>query len=194
MPCTEEEGIVNRHHHQHPQQPQPQPPPPSSPPPQRHRVCAALVVIVLAGSIATAATGRAQEPPSAPATPSAPPATAAPSAPIAPAAQASPTAAPGTPLEKLRADLKKAIERANLTPAQQETLDAATSTLRNAATARQSGERVDRDKVKKAFADIKKVAESGAFQPEDVQAVKADMEAMKQAFQQKGGRRRLFRR
>jgi hypothetical protein len=99
------------------------------------------------------------------------------------------------PGAKLRADLKKAVQNGHLTDEQKSSMQSAGAALRQAAEARQSGQKVDRNAVKKAFSDIKKVADSDAFQPEDKQAVKADLEAMKEKGKEaRGGRRRgIFR-
>lgn len=99
------------------------------------------------------------------------------------------------PGAKLRADLVKAVQNGHLTDDQKKSMQSAGAALREAAQARQSGEKVDRAAVKKAFSDIKKITDSDAFQPEDKQAVKADLEAMKEkAKESRGGRRRgLFR-
>lgn len=109
--------------------------------------------------------------------------------PEAPPSQAS--AATG-PLAKLRADLTRALKNATLSESQKKTLQDAGTRLREAAQARQEGGKVDRKSVKKALDQIRKVAESGAFQPDDAAAVKADLDAMREA----GGRsrRRGFRR
>lgn len=96
---------------------------------------------------------------------------------------------------KLRADLIKAVQNGHLTDAQKTSMQNAGSVLREAAKARQNGQQVDRNAVKKAFSDIKKVTDSDAFRPEDKQAVKADLEAMKEkARESRGGKRRgIFR-
>ena len=101
----------------------------------------------------------------------------------------------GTPTSKLRDDLRKAIQNGNLSDQQKTTMQNAGAALRAAAEARQNGEKVDRSSVKKAFSDIEKVTNSNAFRPEDQQAVKADLEAIKEkASQARGGRRHgLFR-
>jgi len=99
------------------------------------------------------------------------------------------------PGAKLRGDLIKAVQNGHLTDEQKASMQNAGSALREAVKARQNGEQVDRAAVKKAFSDIKKVTDSDAFRPEDKQAVKADLEAMKEkARESRGGRRRgLFR-
>lgn len=95
------------------------------------------------------------------------------------------------PAAKLRADLTKAVQNGHLTDAQKSTMQSAAASLREAAQARQNGEKVDRDAVKKAFSDIKNVVNSDAFQPDDKEAVKADLEAMKEkAKEARGGRHR----
>jgi hypothetical protein len=90
---------------------------------------------------------------------------------------------------KLQTDLRRAVMNGKLTDAQKGTLQQAGETMREAAQAKQSGGSVDRDAVKKAMADIKQIADSGAFQPEDAQAVKADLAEMQDAFE-KGKRAR----
>jgi hypothetical protein len=97
-----------------------------------------------------------------------------------------PAAAGDGPLTKLREDLAIAIRNANLTDSQKRTLDDATSRLREAAQSKQSGGKVDRKSVKKALSDIRKIAESGAFQPSDLAAIKADLDTLRDA----GGRSR----
>jgi len=110
---------------------------------------------------------------------------------IAGGQSSSPESENNGPAAKLRADLIKAVQNGHLTDAQKTSMQNAGTTLREAARARQNGEKVDRDAVKKAFSDIKKVVDSNAFQPEDKQAVKADLEAMKEkAREARGGRRR----
>ena len=93
------------------------------------------------------------------------------------------------PGAKLREDLRKAVMNGNLTDSQKTTLQQAGAAMREAAQAKQNGGSVDRDAVKKAMSDIKQVADSGAFQPEDARAVKADLAAMQNAFD-KGKRTR----
>lgn len=97
-----------------------------------------------------------------------------------------------SPFGKLRSDLATAVKNANLTGDQKKTLQDAGDRLRAAGEARQSGGKIDRGSVKKAFSEIRKVAESGAFQPEDSAAVKADLDALRES--RGGSRRRLFRR
>ena len=94
------------------------------------------------------------------------------------------------PAAKLRQDLATAVRSAKLSDDQKKTLEDAGSRLREAREARQNGEKVDRGSVKKALAEIRKVAESGAFKPEDEAAVKADLDALRGSHE---GRRRLFR-
>jgi len=101
--------------------------------------------------------------------------------------------APSGPGAKLRTDLAKAVQNGNLTDAQKKTLQDAGTKLREAAQARQNGEKPDLSSVKKALGDIKKLADSGAFQPDDAAAVKADLDAMKQG-RGGNGRRGIFRR
>lgn len=105
------------------------------------------------------------------------------------------TPAANGPGAKLRADLIKAVQNGHLTDEQKSSMQNAGAALRAAAQARQSGEKVDRSSVKKAFADIKKVTDSDAFRPEDKEAVQADLEAVKEKVKEsRGGRRRgLFR-
>ena len=86
------------------------------------------------------------------------------------------------PGAKLRTDLRKAVMNGNLTDAQKNSLQQAGAAMREAAKAKQNGSSVDRDAVKKAMSDIKQIADSGAFQPGDAQAVKADLAAMQDAF------------
>ena len=62
--------------------------------------------------------------------------------------------------------------------------------MREAAQAQQNGGTVDRDAMKKAMSDIKQIADSGAFQPEDAQAVKADLAAMQGAVDKEKRTRR----
>lgn len=69
----------------------------------------------------------------------------------------------------------------------------AATRLRQAAEARQNGRKVDRDTVKKALTDIKGVIDSGAFRPEDQEAVNADLEALKEKIHSARGRRRFGR-
>jgi len=90
---------------------------------------------------------------------------------------------------KLREDLRKAVMNGNLTDPQKSTLQQAGAAMREAAQAKQNGGSVDRDAVKKTMSDIKQIADSGAFQPEDAQAVKADLAAMQGAMD-KGKRTR----
>jgi len=100
------------------------------------------------------------------------------------------------PGAKLRADLIKAVQNGHLTDEQKSSMQNAGAALREAAKSKRNGEKVDRDAVKKAFSDIKKIVNSDAFQPEDQQAVKADMEAVKEKVKEAGGGRRrggLFR-
>lgn len=100
--------------------------------------------------------------------------------------------APSGPGAKLRTDLAKAVQNGHMTDEQKKTLQDAGAKLREAAQARQNGDKPDLSSVKKALGDIKKVAESGAFQPDDAAAVKADLEAMQQGRGGQG-RHRLFR-
>ena len=110
---------------------------------------------------------------------------------IAVAQESSSEPAQDSPAAKLRTDLTKAVQNGHLTDAQKSSMQSAAASLREAAQARQNGEKIDRDAVKKAFSDIKNVANSDAFQPEDKAAVKADLEAMKEkAKEARGGRRR----
>src|SRR5262249_27697913 len=95
-----------------------------------------------------------------------------------------------SPGAKLRTDLRKAVMNGNLTDAQKNTLQQAGATMREAAQARQNGGTVDRDAMKKAISDIKQIADSGAFQPEDAQAVKADLAAMQGAVDKEKRTRR----
>lgn len=95
------------------------------------------------------------------------------------------------PGAKLRADLIKAVQNGHLTDEQKTSMQNAAAALREAGKARQSGQKVDRDAVKKAFSEIKKVVNSDAFQPQDKQAVQADLEAVKEKVKEsRGGRRR----
>jgi hypothetical protein len=114
---------------------------------------------------------------------------------IAGAQDSSAEPAQNGPGAKLRADLKKAVQNGHLTDEQKSSMQNAGATLRRAAEARQNGQKVDREAVKKAFSDIKKVTDSDAFQPEDKLAVKADLEAVKEkAKEGRGGKRRgVFR-
>jgi len=98
---------------------------------------------------------------------------------------------PSGPAAKLRTDLAQAVQNANLNDDQKKMLQDAGEKLRKARQARENGEKPDRGSVKKALDEIKKVSDSGAFQPDDAAAVKADLEAMQQ---NRGGRgrRRLF--
>jgi type II secretory pathway component PulJ len=97
-----------------------------------------------------------------------------------------------SPMAKLRVDLRKAVENGRLSDAQQETMRNVAATLRQAAEARQQGQKVDRGAVKKAFSDIKDITNSDAFQPEDKQAVKADLEAVKEHAKEARAQRRHF--
>jgi hypothetical protein len=94
------------------------------------------------------------------------------------------------PAAKLRQDLATAVRNGTLNDDQNEMLKDAGSRLREAREAKQNGDQVDRDSVKKAFAEIREVTQSGAFKPEDEAAVKADLDALQNAHQ---GRKRLFR-
>ena len=116
-------------------------------------------------------------------------------APLAGAQESSGDAAATQPGAKLRADLVRAVQNGHLTDEQKSSMKDAGTTLRDAVTARQNGQQVDRAAVKKAFSEIKKVTDSDAFRPEDKQAVKADLEAMKEKAKDAGGGRRrgLFR-
>lgn len=96
------------------------------------------------------------------------------------------------PMAKLRTDLATAVKNANLNDSQKKTLQDAGARLKAAGQARQDGNKVDRGSVKKALEEIRKVAESGAFQPDDAAAVKADLDALKQASGR--SRRRGWRR
>ena len=114
---------------------------------------------------------------------------------LAGAQDGSSEAAKNGPGAKLRADLIKAVQNGHLMDAQKSSMKNAGAALREAASARQNGQKVDRDAVKKAFSDIKKVVDSDAFQPDDKQEVKADLEALKEKVKEsRGGRRHgLFR-
>lgn len=92
-----------------------------------------------------------------------------------------PAADAGTPGAKLREDLIRAVKNANLTAEQRDTLLAARTRLRQAAEAKQNGLPVDRDSVRISLSDIDNIAKSGAFQPDDAKAVRADLKAMQQA-------------
>jgi hypothetical protein len=93
------------------------------------------------------------------------------------------------PAAKLRQDLTKAVRNATLRDDQKKMLEDAGSRLREAGEARRSGEKVDRGSVKIALGEIRKVTESGAFEPEDEAAVKADLDNLREAH--KGPRRRF---
>jgi len=93
------------------------------------------------------------------------------------------------PAAKLRADLIKAAQNGHLTDSQKDSMKNAAAALHKAAQAKQSGEKIDRDEVKKAMSDIKSIINSDAFQPEDKAAVQADLEALKEKAKEARGRR-----
>lgn len=109
-----------------------------------------------------------------------------------PPAPQTPAPVSSGPMARLRADLATAVKNGKLTDAQKKTLEGAGAKLREAGEARQRGGKVDRGAVKKALGEIRKVAGSGAFQPVDAAAVKADLDALRELGG--GQRRRRLRR
>lgn len=83
------------------------------------------------------------------------------------------------PLAQLADHLEAAMSRAHLTEPQKTKLQADEDVLRANIRLKASGAEIDRGQVVKAVKDIRNVAHSGGFLPEDERILEADIEALR---------------
>lgn len=89
--------------------------------------------------------------------------------------------APGSskPLAQLADDLQTATAHSHLSDKQRARLQSDGAVLQSAREASEQGRAVNRQQVTAAVRDIRSIAESGAFSPEDQQALRADIQVLR---------------
>lgn len=100
-------------------------------------------------------------------------------------------------MQSLVKNLEKAMANANLTEEQKTKLEQARTTVRDAAQARRrggSGAPPDREKLRTALRDLYEISQSDAFRAEDREAVRKDLEKLREMRGQGGAERRPRRR
>lgn len=82
-------------------------------------------------------------------------------------------------IQKLQADLDQAVSRANLTEQQRSEMTTARETLRSQADHQRKGDKLDRGSVRQAMQTIRGLSASSAFQAEDREIMKKDLEEIR---------------
>lgn len=82
---------------------------------------------------------------------------------------------PSRPLAQLADDLQTATAHAHLNDEQKARVQSDSAVLESARQASEQGRTVNRQQVGSAVRDIRNLAESGAFSPQDQQALRADI-------------------